>query len=136
KRAIAADPDDSMARISLAEFYYSDGDLANGFTQLREAFADPDMDIDPKMQLLLGFFQMTGQGQADSTSAILLEQSHQLIDVLKKAHPMSGKPYSIEGDFLVRENKPAQARQAFRSALVNEQDKFPIWGALLQLDYQ
>jgi tetratricopeptide (TPR) repeat protein len=88
------------------------------------------------MQLLLGFFQMTDAGQTDSTSRTLVEQSHQLIDILKKAHPLSGKPYSLEGDFLMRENKPKQARQAFRSALVHEQDKFPIWRALLQLDYQ
>ncbi|MBK6894897.1 MAG: tetratricopeptide repeat protein [Flavobacteriales bacterium] len=55
KKAIAADPDDSMTRISLAQFYYDSGDLAQGFEQLREAFSNPDLDIDPKMQLLLGF---------------------------------------------------------------------------------
>ena len=136
KKAIAADPDDSMTRISLAQFYYDEGDLAEGFIQLREAFSDPDLDIDPKMQLLLGFYQMTGAGQADSTNTQLVEQSHLLIDVLKKAHPLSGKPYSLEGDFFMREKKPEQARNAFREALVNEQDKFPIWSALLQLDYQ
>lgn len=135
QKAIAADPDDSMARISMAQFYYNEGELDKGFAQLREAFADPDMDIDPKMQLLLGFYQMTGSGTADSTSRTLVEQSHVLINVLKKAHPLSGKPYSIEGDFLMRENKPQQARNAFREALVHEQDKYPIWSALLQLDY-
>ncbi len=136
KKAIAADPDDSMTRISLAQFYYDKGDLAQGFEQLREAFSDPDLDIDPKMQLLLGFYQMTGATQADSVNQQLVEQSHQLIDVLKKAHPQSGKPWSIEGDFFIREQKPELARDAFREALLHEQDKFPIWSALLQLDYQ
>ncbi len=136
KKAVALDPDDSMARISLAQFYYDDGELDKGFMELREAFADPDLDIDPKMQLLLGFYQMTGTGRTDSTQQKLVEQSHTLISVLKKAHPSSGKPWSIEGDFLVRENKAAQARTSFRHALLYEQDKFPIWNALLQLDYQ
>ncbi len=36
----------------------------------------------------------------------------------------------------MREKKPEQARDAFRAALTHEQDKFPIWSALLQLDYQ
>ena len=136
KKAIAADPDDSMTRISLAQFYYDKGDLQEGFDQLREAFSDPDLDIDPKMQLLLGFYKMTGSGRPDSTNQLLVEQSHQLIDVLKKAHPTSGKPWSIEGDFFTREKKPEEARKSFREALVYEQDKFPIWSALLQLDYQ
>lgn len=136
KKAIAADPDDSMTRISLAQFYYDKGELDKGFDQLREAFSDPDLDIDPKMQLLLGFYQMTGAAQADSLNQQLVEQSHRLIDVLKKAHPQSGKPWSIEGDFFMREKKPEQARDAFKEALLFEQDKFPIWSALLQLDYQ
>ncbi len=136
KKAVAADPDDSMARISLAQFYYDDGELDKGFEQLREAFADPDLDIDPKMQLLLGFYQMTGSGKQDSTQQKIEEQSHALIAVMKKAHPSSGKPWSIEGDFFMRENKPEQARNSFRAALGHEQDKYPIWNALLQLDYQ
>lgn len=136
KKAIADDPDDSMTRISLAQFYYDKGDLDQGFGQLREAFSDPDLDIDPKMQLLLGFYQMTGASQTDSVTQRLIQQSHQLIEVLKKAHPQSGKPWSIEGDFFMREKKPEQARDAFKEALLHEQDKFPIWSALLQLDYQ
>jgi len=136
QRALAADPDDSMTRISLAQLYYDDGDLDKGYDQLRVAFADPDLDIDPKMQLLLGFYQATGNGQADSTAQKLVEQSHALIQVMKKAHPQSGKPASIEGDFFMREGKPKEARDAFREALVHEQDKFPIWNALMQLDYQ
>lgn len=136
RRALEADPDDSMTRISLAQFYYDQGDLDKGFEQLREAFSDPDLDIDPKMQLLMGFYQISGEGRPDSVGQKLVEQSHALIQVMKKAHPQSGKPSSIEGDFFMREDKPAEAREAFREALVYEQDRFPIWGALLQLDFQ
>ncbi|MCO5275680.1 MAG: tetratricopeptide repeat protein [Flavobacteriales bacterium] len=135
-KALAADPDDSMTRISLAQLYYDEGEYDKGFVQLREAFADPDLDIDPKMQLLLGFYQASGQGMPDSTGQKLVEQSHALIQVMKTAHPESGKPSSIEGDFFMREDKPKEARDAFRQALVHERDKFPIWGALLQLDLQ
>lgn len=136
KKAVAADPEDSMTRIALAQYYYDEGELDLGFEQIKEAFADPDLDIDPKMQLLIGFYQVTANEQADSISGKLIEQSHALIQVMKKAHPQSGKPSSIEGDFFMRENKPAEARAAFREALVHEQDKFPIWGALLNLDFQ
>ncbi|MCC6839019.1 MAG: tetratricopeptide repeat protein [Flavobacteriales bacterium] len=136
QQALAADPDDSMTRISVAQYLYDAGELDKGFDQLREAFADPDLDIDPKMQLLLGFYRITEGGQADSIQDKLLRQSHTLIEVMKKAHPQSGKPSSLEGDFLLREGKAGEARAAFREALLHEQDKFPIWAALLQLDLQ
>lgn len=136
KKALAADPDDSMTRISLAQYYYGRGDHESGFQQLREAFSDPDLDIDPKMQLLLGFYQMSDTSGEDTLMPDLITQSHELIQVMKKAHPGSGKPFSIEGDFFMREGKYPEAREAFRSALVYEQDKFPIWNALLQLDLQ
>jgi len=136
EKAIAANPDDSMTRISLAQYHYDAGELEKGFEQLRAAFADPDLEIDPKMQLLLGFYQITGNGQPDSVDQQLIRQSHELIQVMKKAHPQSGKPSSIAGDFHLREGKPAEAREDFREALEHEQDKFPIWAALLQLDLQ
>lgn len=136
EKALALDPDDSMTRIALAQYYYEAGQHAKAFAQLREAFADPDLDIDPKMQLLLGFYEMSGKGTDDSASQALVRESQELIDVLKKAHPQTGKPWSIQGDFLLRQGKPAEARDAFRQALVFEKDKFPIWNALIQLDLQ
>lgn len=135
ERTLSMDPDDSMTRIAYAQYCYDHGRMADGFAQLRIAFADPDLDIDPKMQLLLGFYEMSGQpGTPDP--ATLIEQSHTLIDELKKAHPQSGKPYSIEGDFYTREGKKKEARDAFVKAVEYEKDKFPIWAALLQLDAQ
>jgi len=122
-----------MTRISLAQFYYDLGQRDSAFAQLRVAFADPDLDIDPKMQLLLGLYQMTDNTPDDSTRA-LVEESLKLIDILKKAHPQTGKPFSIEGDFLLREGRKAEARESFRQALLYEQDKFALWNALVQLD--
>lgn len=133
-KALVLDPDDSMTRIALAQFYYNHGRSADGFPHLREAFGDPDLDIDPKMQLLLGFFEMSGQ--SGKLPEELEQQSYQLIDELKKAHPQSGKPYSLEGDFHSRAGRFKEARDAFAKAVDFEQDKFPIWAALLQLDAQ
>jgi tetratricopeptide (TPR) repeat protein len=135
QKALQVDPDESMTRISLAQFYYDTGKQKEAFEQLRIAFGDPDLDIDPKMQLLLGFYQMTDATPTDSTR-ILVEESLGLIDIMKKAHPQTGKPYSIEGDFLLREGRKAEAREAFRKALVFEQDKFALWSALVQLDLE
>ena len=131
-KALALDPDDSMTRISLAQFYYDHGRTQEGFTHLKEAFGDPDLDIDPKMRLLLGFYEASGQD--GTVPDDLAKQCHGLIDELKKAHPQSGKPWSIEGDFYTREGNIRGARDAFARAAELDPDRFPIWSALLQLD--
>jgi tetratricopeptide (TPR) repeat protein len=135
EKALALDPDDSMARIALAQFHYNRGERVKGFALLKQAFADPDLDIDPKMQLLLGLYEMTSE-RNDAESEQLVEQSHALVQELKKAHPQNGKPFSIEGDLYMREGKSREARDAFAQAVIYEPDRFPIWAALLQLDAQ
>lgn len=136
-RALAMDPGDSMARVALAEHYFGNGERDKAFDELNVAFADPDLEIDAKMQVLLGFFEMSNnEGEKPGEREQLITRSYDLIETLKKTHPESGKPYTIAGDFLMRDGKLKEARDAFREALRTEQDKYPIWQQVLQLDLQ
>lgn len=134
---LAMDPGDNMARVALAEHYFSNGERDKAFDELNIAFADPDLEVDAKMQVLLGFFEMSdNQGEEPGQREQLIRRSYDLIETLKRAHPESGKPHTIAGDFLMRDGKLTEARDEFRAALVTEQDKYPIWQQVLQLDLQ
>lgn len=137
RRALELDPGNSMLRIGLAEHYYATGRMEEAYTELGEAFRDPEMDIDAKMQVLIGFFQMTNhEGEKPEDRTNLVARSYTLIEALEKAHPESGKPHTIHGDFLLRDGRYAEARDQFRLALRSEKDRFPIHMQLLQLDLQ
>ena len=137
RKVLAMDPSDSMARLALAEHYFSNNERSKAFDELNIAFNDPDLDIDAKMQVLLGFFEMSNsEGEKPGERTQLIERSYELIATLKKTHPESGKPYTIAGDYLMRDGKPKEARDEFRQALRTEQDKYPIWQQVLQLDLQ
>lgn len=137
QRALSLDPGNSMLRISLAEHYYATGRMEDAYRELGEAFLDPEVDIDAKMQVLIGFFEMTeSEGEKPEDRPDLIRRSYALIDALKKAHPESGKPNTIAGDFLMRDGKTAEARDEFRAALVKEKERFPIHAQVLQLDLQ
>lgn len=137
KKTLALDPGNSMLRIALAEHYYANGKMDEAYSELGEAFLDPDLDIDAKMQVLIGFFEMTDrEGEKPGDRPDLIRRSYDLIESLEKAHPESGKPHTIHGDFLLRDGKFAEAREQFRTALVTEKDRFPIHMQLLQLDLQ
>ena len=137
QRILDQDPDDSMARIALAEHHYSQGDLGKAYEQLDHAFGDPDLDLDAKMQVLLGFYEMTrSAGSGTGEQEEMLQRTYDLIGTLERAHPESGKPHTIHGDFLMRDNRFTEAREQFQLALEYEKDRFPIWQQLLQLDLQ
>jgi len=137
KKTLALDPGNSMLRIALAEHYYANGKMDEAYNELGEAFLDPDLDIDAKMQVLIGFFEMTDrEGEKPGDRPDLIRRSYDLIESLEKAHPESGKPHTIHGDFLLRDGKFDEAREQFRTALVTEKDRFPIHMQLLQLDLQ
>ncbi len=137
RKTLALDPGNSMLRIALAEHYYSNGKMDEAYNELGEAFLDPDLDIDAKMQVLIGFFEMTdNEGEKPGDRPDLIRRSYGLIEQLEKAHPESGKPHTIHGDFLLRDGKFPEARDQFREALRTEKERFPIHMQLLQLDLQ
>lgn len=137
ERTLEIDPDNSMLRIALAEHYYTAGKMEEAYDELGRAFLDPDLDIDAKMQVLIGFFEMTErEGEKPQDRPDLIRRSYALIEALEKAHPESGKPHTIHGDFLMRDGKLAEARDQFREALRTEKERFPIHMQLLQLDLQ
>jgi tetratricopeptide (TPR) repeat protein len=137
RKTLEMDPGNSMLRIALAEHYYATGKLDEAYNELGEAFLDPDLDIDAKMQVLIGFFEMTDrEGEKPTDRTDLIRRSYSLIEALEKAHPESGKPHTIHGDFLLRDGKFSEARDQFRMALVSEKERFPIHMQLLQLDLQ
>lgn len=136
-KAIELDPANSMLRVALAEHYYGTGNAEQAFEELGLVFKDPEMDIDAKMQLLLGFFEMTNyNGEDPADRERLVQRSYVLIEELEKAHPESGKPHAIHGDFLLRDGDLKGALEQFRMALRYEKDRFPIWLQVLQLGLQ
>lgn len=137
KKALEMDPSNSMLRIALAEHYYTAGKMEEAYKELGEAFLDPEMDIDAKMQVLIGFFEMTNsEGESPEDRPDLIRRSYDLIESLERAHPESGKPHTIHGDFLVRDGKYVEARDQFRLALKFEKERFPIHLQVMQLDMQ
>ncbi|HRH36718.1 MAG TPA: tetratricopeptide repeat protein [Flavobacteriales bacterium] len=137
KRALDLDPSNSMLRIALAEHYYGTGRMDEAYHELGEAFLDPELDVDAKMQVLIGFFEMTDrEGEKPGQREDLIQRSYALIGSPERAHPESGKPHTIHGDFLLRDGKFMEARDEFKKARVLEKDKYPIHLQILQLDLQ
>jgi len=122
------EPDNALIRLSLADYYHEIGDKEKSFEQLKIAFANPNADIDAKVQILLSYYIAT------ETSDELKQQAHELNELLTEAHPEEAKSFSIYGDFLYRDNKKEEAREKFRKAITLDKNRFAIWNQVLLID--
>lgn len=135
ERILELDPSNSNVRIAMAEHFYSTDQPEKALEQLRAAFKDPQLGVDSKMQVLLGYYEMSERPDLEQNERErMIKDAMELVELLKENHPTEGKPYTIHGDFLLRESKFKEAREQFRMAVDREQSKFPIWQQLVLLD--
>jgi tetratricopeptide (TPR) repeat protein len=122
------DPDDAYIHMTLADFYRKQGNKEKSYDELKLGFANPNLDIDTKVRILLSFYNIN-----ELTDA-LQGQALELADILTKTHPQEAKSFSIYGDLLVQAKKYPEAREEFLNALSLDSTKYPIWESVLRLD--
>ncbi len=119
------DPENPYIDISLADFYKKQGKDELAFEELKKGFANPNLDIDSKIQVLLQYYTVNElydslKGQAFTLSKILVD-----------THPNDPKAYSMYGDFLYQDKQYEQARDAFRKVISIDSSKYLVWEQLL-----
>ncbi|MEI6748295.1 MAG: tetratricopeptide repeat protein [Bacteroidales bacterium] len=130
QRLAEIDPTNPYIHISLSDFYRQQGDKQRSYDELKLGFANPSLDIDTKIRVMLAYY---------SISEIYLdmkEQAIELAQILRSTHPKDPKSHSMYADFLVRDNKLDEARNEFRIVLSLDSSKYVIWESVLQIDAQ
>ncbi len=129
KDLLEKDPQDPHARLALANHYRQNGDKAKGLEELKEAFRNKELDLDPKIQILinnLGLFE----AEANQST---IQESLELTDMLVEAHPKSAQVHAIKGDLLLRMDKKEASMNAFQKSLDIDGSKFEVWQQLFVL---
>ena len=125
QKIIEIDPDNPYIHFSLADYYKKNGDEIKAFEELKLGFANPNLDIDTKIQILITYYTVT------EIYSDLKHQAFELSEILIDTHPDDPKTYSIYGDFLFRDNKFEEARDAFRKVISLDSSKYLVWEQLL-----
>lgn len=128
QQILAADPEDPYIHMTLADFYRKQGKKDKAFEELKLGFANPALDIDTKVSILLSFYNINQvyddlKGEAEELSRILIA-----------THPNNPKGYSIAGDLYVQDKKYSEARDVFIKAVELDSSKYVIWEEILRLD--
>lgn len=129
-RLAEIDPSNPYIHISLADFYRKKGDKKRAFEELKLGFANPALDIDTKVRVMLAYYSLSEIYDEMKSEAI------ELAKILKATHPNNPKSHSMYADFLVRDKKFEEARVEYRNVLALDSSKYVVWETVLQLDAQ
>ncbi len=130
QQILAKDPENPYIHISLADYYRKKGDTKRSFDELKQGFANPALDIDTKIRVLLAYFtsnEMYTKNKADVFD---------LAQILVKTHPDDPKAHSMYGDFLLDDKKYSEARDEFRKVISMDSSRYAVWESLLNADLQ
>lgn len=125
KKILEIAPQDPYIHISLSDYYRKKGEMEKAFEELNLGFANPQLNIDTKIQILLAYYA-TGGMQGDNK-----QQANILAKSLIEAHPDEPKAYSIYGDLLYQQEEFEKAREAYRQVLSYDSSKYMVWEQLL-----
>ena len=129
-RLAEIDPGNPYIHISLADFYRQQGDKQHAFEELKLGFANPALDIDTKIRVMITYYSLSEIYDEMKIEAIELAQ------ILIATHPDNPKSHSMYADFLVRDKKFEEARVEYRNVLALDSSKYVVWETVLQLDAQ
>ncbi len=119
---------DNMATyMSLAEYYKLTKDNDSSFFCLKKAFAEPDVNIDLKIPVLLSYYDLIQKHPS------MMNDANSLLDSMAIAHSDNPKYWSVKADFALLDNQPKKAKQAFVEVLKYDQSKYIIWEELLKI---
>jgi len=122
------DPENPYIRISLSDFYRKNGDEQKAFEELKIGFANPALDLQTKIQILLSFYTI------DQFYNEKKEQAFELSEVLVNTHPGEPKALSIYGDLLYRNGQIEEAHSAFEKALKIDSSNYAIWEQMMFME--
>lgn len=126
---LEVDPGNSRALLVLADIYRKQGDEEKSNIYLNKAFEKPDLDIEPKIQVLASFLQQLPNDEMEDLAINLGEK-------IIAAHPEDPRAYEINGDLAMRLTRGEEAIKYYKNAIDLGSSNYNTWQNLLQLQVQ
>jgi tetratricopeptide (TPR) repeat protein len=125
KKILTLDPENPYINISLSDYYRKTGDQEKSYEYLQAGFANPNLDIDTKVQILLAYYTV------NELYGDRKEEAFTLAKLMLQAHPEDPKAWSIYADLLYQDKQLEAARDAFHQVIAIDSSKYLVWEQLL-----
>jgi len=124
-KILQIDPENPYINISLSDYYRKKGDIEKSNQYLKAGFANPNLDIDTKVNILLAYYSV------NEIYGTHKEEAFDLATILVNTHPNDPKAHSIYADLLSQDKRYEEARQEFYKVLSLDSTKYLVWEQLL-----
>ena len=116
-----------QVHLSLADLYRDKKDYEASFNELTLAFAIPELEIDQKIKIVLGYIPKFPNTNAKQSA---LELSR----ILTVAHPDDSKAFALYGDMQLQNNKIKEAKVSFKKSLSLNDKVYEVQEQLIRID--
>jgi len=130
KKVAEIDPKNPYIHMSMADYYRKTGNKEKSFEELKLGFANPDLGVDAKVNIMLSFYSIN-QLYTD-----LKDEAFVLAKILVETHPNEAKSHSVYADLLLQDKKIPEAREEFLKVIKLDSSRYIIWEEVMQLDLQ
>ena len=121
------DPQNGLIHLALADIYRDKKDYQASYNELTLAFAIPDLDIDQKIKIVLGYLPKFPDPDAKASA---LELSR----ILTVTHPGNARVYALYGDMLLQNNKPKDAGDMYKKSVAIDNQVYEVQEQLVRVE--
>lgn len=126
KKVLELEPNNENIRFALYGYYKNNGQNEEAFKELKYAFANPDANIETKIQLLLGYLKTENKSKK--------EQGEELAKILVKAHPNDARSYTAIAEIYIQKNNLTKALEAYKKSVDINADQRFVWDQIVFLE--
>ncbi len=127
QRGEAISPENGMLHLALADAYRVKKDNDASFKQLQLAFAAPNLDVDQKVRIVMGYLPKFPDANAKA-SALALSR------IAAEVHPNDAKAQAVYADMLAQNNMFKEAKDAYKKSVQLNGDIYIVHEQLVRLE--
>jgi tetratricopeptide (TPR) repeat protein len=116
-----------LVHLALADIYRDKKDYEASYNELTLAFAIPDLEIDQKIKIVLGYLPKFPDPDAKASA---LELSR----ILTVAHPDDSKAWAIYGDMLLQNGKMKEAKAVYQKSIALDNQVYGVQEQLVRIE--
>jgi tetratricopeptide (TPR) repeat protein len=98
----------------VADIYREKKDIESSYKELQAAFANPDLGIDQKIRIVMGYFPKFADPASRNGA---LTSALELCRLIAEIHPKEAKAHALYGDVLVQNEKYNEAKTEYEKSI-------------------
>lgn len=126
-KILKLDPSIPTVNLALSDYYYSINQPNEAFTFLKQAFLNPDLDVNTKASIASTYYSRAEQNPKSNYK----ELGKELSGLFLKTHPKNADANGIYADFLMLEDNKQEASKYYYNAAFTEKNNYHVWEQLL-----